>query len=62
MKYGTTIFSDSLFISLSQFFTIPGKAFYISFSEEKQFTVTFTKGTHQILKNQIFVAESLNVR
>ena len=35
MKYQTPILNGSLFISLSQFATIPLKAFWVSFCKEK---------------------------
>ena len=36
MRYRTIMFNDSLLILLSQFVAIPEKAFWVSFSKEKQ--------------------------
>ena len=64
MKYGTVMFNESLFMSLSQFVAIPEK-FFQSVSMRKinlKFcTVTSTKDTHQMPKNQISVTESLKM-
>ena len=61
MKCRTTMFNDSLFISLSQYLKKLYKTVSTGKSNLKFGTVISTKDTHQIPKNQISVAETLTI-
>ena len=53
MKYQTIMLYDSLFISMSQFVAIPSKAFWVSFSKEKQ---------SQIMHSHLYQKLTLNTK
>ena len=59
MKYWTVKFNDSLFILIVAIYRNTLQIVSIRKSNLKFCTITSTKDSHQIPKNQIFVVESL---